>query len=123
VYARVIGRNPGVWFDTFSINVGSVNGITTNMAVITGDGLVGRVYEVGANFSKVLCLIDSRSAVACLIERTRDNGVMRGKVETWSETPECNMYYLPAVSDVAPGDVVLTSGVDTLFPRASRWAR
>ncbi len=117
LYAKVIGRNPGVWFDTFTINVGTTSGIQQNMAVVTGDGLAGRVYEVGANYAKVLSLIDSRSAVACLIERTRDNGVMRGKVETYSDTPECNMYYLPAVSDVAPGDVVLTSGVDTLFPK------
>lgn len=117
VYARVIAREPGVWFDMFTINVGTTSGIAQNMAVVTGDGLVGRIYEVGANYAKVLSLIDSRSAVACLIERTRDNGVMRGKIETYSETPECNMYYLPAVSDVAPGDVVLTSGVDTLFPK------
>ena len=115
--ARVVGRDPGVWFDTFIINVGTSSGVAQNMAVVTGDGLVGRVFEVGANYSKVLSLIDARSAVACLIERTRDNGVMRGKIETYSETPECNMYYLPTVSDVAPGDVVLTSGVDTLFPK------
>jgi len=117
VYARVIAKNPGVWFDTFAINVGSASGIKENMAVVTGDGLVGRVQEVGANYAKVLSLIDSRSAVACLIERTRDNGVMRGSIEIDSETPECNMYYIPKISDVAPGDVVLTSGTDTLFPK------
>ncbi len=117
VYARVIARDPGVWFDTFSINLGTLSGVEVNMAVITADGLVGHVYEVGANYAKVMSLIDSRSAVACLIERTRDEGVMRGKIETWSETPECNMYYLPKVSDVAPGDVVLTSGTDTLYPK------
>ena len=117
VYGRVISRSPGVWFDTFAINVGSANGVKENMAVVTGDGLVGRVQEVGANYAKVLSLIDSRSAVACLIERTRDNGVMRGSIEVDSDTPECNMYYIPKVSDVAPGDVVLTSGTDTLFPK------
>ena len=117
VYARVIARDPGVWFDAFSINAGTLSGVQVNMAVITADGLVGHVYEVGANYAKVMSLIDSRSAVACLIERTRDEGVMRGKIETWSETPECNMYYLPKVSDVAPGDVVLTSGTDTLYPK------
>ncbi len=117
VYARVIARDPGVWVDTFSINAGTLSGVEVNMAVITADGLVGHVYEVGANYAKVMSLIDSRSAVACLIERTRDEGVMRGKIETWSETPECNMYYLPKVSDVAPGDVVLTSGTDTLYPK------
>lgn len=117
VYARVIARDPGVWFNTFSINVGTLNGVEVNMAVINADGLIGHVYEVGANYAKVMSIIDSRSAVACLIERTRDEGIMRGKIETWSETPECNMYYLPKVSDVAPGDVVLTSGTDTLYPK------
>lgn len=117
VPAKVVARDPGVWFDTFVIDVGTSSGVTQNMAVVTGDGLVGRVFEVGANYARVLSLIDARSAVACLIERTRDNGVMRGKIETYSQTPECNMYYLPTVSDVAPGDVVLTSGVDTLFPK------
>lgn len=120
VHARVIARNPGVWFDTFSINAGTASGVQVNMAVVTGDGLVGRVFEAGLYYSKVMSVIDSRSAVACLIERTRDEGVMRGKIETWSDAPECNMYYLPRVSDVAPGDVVLTSGSDTLFPKGIR---
>ncbi|MEF9975096.1 MAG: rod shape-determining protein MreC, partial [Clostridia bacterium] len=47
VYARVIARDPGVWFNTFSINRGTKDGVGVNMSVITGDGLVGRVYEVG----------------------------------------------------------------------------
>jgi rod shape-determining protein MreC len=117
VYAKVISRNAGLWFDTFSINRGTADGVAVNMAVITGDGLVGRVYEVGLNYAKVLSIIDSRSAVACLIERTRDNGVMRGQITSSSTTSECYMYYLPAVNDVIPGDTVITSGVDTLFSK------
>ncbi|MEG0934658.1 MAG: rod shape-determining protein MreC [Clostridia bacterium] len=117
VYARVIARDPGVWFNTFSINRGTKDGVNVNMSVITGDGLVGRVYEVGLTYAKVLSVIDSRSAVACLIERTRDNGVMRGQISSTSPTAECNMYYLPVVNDIMPGDVVLTSGVDTLYPK------
>ena len=117
VYARVIARDPSVWFETFSINKGRNDGVEVNMSVITGDGLVGRVYEVGMNYAKVLSIIDTRSAVSCLIERTRDNGVMRGQISASSATSECYMYYLPVVNDIIPGDVVLTSGVDTLFPK------
>ncbi len=117
LYARVIARDPGVWFDTFSINQGTSSGVAVNMAVITADGLVGRVYEVGLNYAKVISIIDSRSAVACLIERTRDNGVMRGQITANSTDSQCYMYYLPAVNDVSPGDTVITSGEDKLFPK------
>ena len=117
VFARVIGRDPGVWFETFTIDRGTKDGVGINMAVITGDGLVGRILEVGLNYSKVMSVIDTRSSVACLIERTRDNGVMHGEIASDSVTDECNMYYLPKINDIIPGDVVLTSGKDGIFPK------
>lgn len=117
VFAYVIARDPGVWFDTFTINRGTQDGIAANMAVVTGDGLVGRVEEVGLNYAKVLSIIDTRSGVACLIERARQFGVMRGQVSAASDTQECYMYYIPAVNNIAPGDVVLTSGEDSVFPK------
>ena len=117
VYAKVIARDPGRWFDTFSVNRGSTNGITAGMAVCTGSGLVGRVYEVGLNYAKVLTIIDPRSAVACLVSRTRDNGIMRGQVSENSESPDCYVYYLPNVNNIVPGDAVITSGTDSLYPK------
>ena len=117
VYARVISRTPGAWFDTFSVNRGSLNGVSVGMAVITADGLVGRVYEVGLNYAKVLSIIDSRSAVSMLVERTRDNGVMRGVVTSASEEAECYVYYLPNVNSIIPGDTVITSGMDGIYPK------
>lgn len=117
LHARVIARNPGVYSNTFSINKGSVDGVPINAAVITADGLVGHVYEVGLTYSKVRALIDQNSSVACLIERKRFNGTMRGLASLDTDTIECRMYYLPAVSDVAPGDVVITSGADSFYPK------
>lgn len=117
VYARVISRTPGAWFDTFSVNRGTLNGVSVGMAVITADGLVGRVYEVGLNYAKVLTIVDSRSAVAMLVERTRDNGIMRGVVTSASENAECYVYYLPNVNSIIPGDTVITSGMDTIYPK------
>lgn len=117
VYGKVIARDPGVWFDSFSINVGTNDGVQLDMAVVTGDGLVGRVYEVGLNYAKVLSIIDSRSAVACLVQRTRDNGVLRGVTTETYTTASCYGYYLPSSSDVAVGDSVITSGVDMLYPK------
>ena len=64
VYARVIARDAGEWFDTFSINKGTSDGVIVGMAVVSADGLLGKVYEAGLNYAKVISVIDSRSSVA-----------------------------------------------------------
>ena len=117
IYARVIARDPGQWFDTFSVNRGTNDGVSVGMAVVTGDGLVGRVYEAGLNYAKVLTIIDSRSAVSCLIERTRDNGVMRGQITATSESAECYVNYVQNIANIVPGDTLITSGTDSLYPK------
>ena len=117
VYAKVIARDAGVWFQTFSVNRGSSHGVSNGMAVVNGDGLIGRVYEVGLNYSKVITIIDPRSAVACLIQRTRDAGVMRGQITASDNAAECFVYYLPNINSITPGDVVVTSGTDSLYPK------
>ncbi len=117
VHAQVIARESGRWFDAFSINRGTLSGVEAGMAVINEDGLIGRVYEAGLNYAKVLTIIDSRSATACLIQRTRDNGVMKGQIASSSQDTSCNMYYVPSVNDIMPGDEVITSGLDELYPK------
>ena len=117
VYATVIARDPGQWFDTFTINRGTADGVTAGMCVVTGDGLVGYVFEAKLNSSKVMTIIDTRSAVACLVQRTRDNGIMRGEVTRDSSSAECYVYYLPNVNNISPGDVIVTSGTDALYPK------
>ena len=113
IYAKVIARDPGQWFDTFTINRGTTHGVTEGMSVVTGAGLVGYVYEAGLTYAKVLTIIDTRSAVAVLVQRTRDNGVMRGEVTEASDSAECYTYYLPNVNNIMPGDVIVTSGTIT----------
>lgn len=117
IYAKVIARDPGPWFETFSLNRGTSSGVKEGMAVVNGDGLVGRVYEAGLNYSKVITIIDSRSRVACLMQRTRDNGIMRGQITDASSTAECYVYYLPNINSISPGDTVVTSGTDSLYPK------
>ena len=117
IFARVIAREPGQWFETFSINRGKNDGVNAGMSVVNGDGLIGRVYEAGMNYAKVICIIDSRSAVACMVQSTRDNGIMRGRVAATSSDAQCYVYYLPNLNSIMPGDVVITSGTDSLFPK------
>ena len=116
VTARVIGRDQGVWFSVFTINAGRKQGIEEDQPVISSSGLVGRVTEVGATWSKVTAIIDTTSAVSVMVERTRDNGMVRGLLSgDGSELLE--LYYLPAGSDLVPGDIIVTNGVGGIFPK------
>ena len=116
-FARVIGKDTGNWFATFTVDKGSSGGVTENMTVMSADGVVGRVVEVGLNYAKVMSIIDGSSGVAALIERNRDNGVVRGMVDDTTSEHLLQMNYLPDVNDVRTGDNVLTSGLDGIFPK------
>jgi len=116
-FARVVAREAGVWFNTFTIDLGSSDGIKPGMPVLTAQGLVGRVLEVGFNYSKVLSIIDSRSAVAVLMQTTRDNGVMKGQITDGTGDDSCYVYYLPDMNSISPGDTVVTSGTDSQYPK------
>lgn len=115
--ANVIGKNPGIWFNNITIDKGSKHGVAVNMAVVTNEGLVGRVIEVADNWSKVRTIVDGKSAVSGIIQRNRDNGLLKGNNTLGSEDGLCEMIYLPEDSNVAPGDKVLTSGLGEIFPK------
>jgi rod shape-determining protein MreC len=118
VTARVIGKSNGVWFDTLTINAGRTSGIEPGMPVICGDGLVGKVTDVGVNWCKVTSIIDSTMTVAATVERTRDNCMVRGVFSTSDASGSLELYYLPTdLTDLVPGDVVMTSGIGGTYPK------
>lgn len=117
IVAKITGKEPGNWFDVFTINVGSADGIKEQMPVVTADGLVGRVEEVGPNWAKVMAVIDGRSSVPIIMERTRDIGVAGGSIGGNDLSRLLSMKYLPLDSDIVEGDVVLTSGLGGIFPK------
>lgn len=114
---RITGKNPGNWFNTMTIDKGSAHGIDVNMAVVTDKGLIGRVTDVGKNWSKVRTIIDGQSSVSAIIERTRDNGMVKGNNTLTFEDGLCRMINLPLDSDVVVGDRVITSGLGEIFPK------
>ena len=114
--ARVIASETGNYFSTFTINKGKKDGIDSQMAVITSEGLVGYVYEVFDTTSKVITVIDDQASLAALIESSRDQGAVKGTLGSTGE-PLCRMYYLSADSVPRPGDRVITSGVGVSFPK------
>ena len=100
--ANITGKDPGNWFDTFTINKGTT--------VITGEGLVGRIIEAGDRYSKVLSIIDERSSVSILVNRTRDIGIVSGT------TNSDLVAIMPLEADIIKGDEIISSDFST-FPK------
>ncbi|MGH7198072.1 MAG: rod shape-determining protein MreC, partial [Candidatus Omnitrophota bacterium] len=90
IFARVIGRSPVSWNSAFLIDKGADKGIHTQMLVLSGGSLVGRVIEVGPQTSKVLLITDPNSRIGVLLQRTRHQGILYG-----TSSGECRMKYLP----------------------------
>lgn len=116
VLARVIASESGNYFSTFTINKGKNDGVDTQMAVITSEGLIGYTYEVFDTSAKVISIIDDQASLAALIESSRDQGAVKGTLGSTGEAL-CRMYYLSADSVPRPGDRVITSGVGVSFPK------
>ncbi len=114
----VISREPGNWFNSVIIDRGRADGVKENMAVATYYGLVGRVVSVDSHTAKVLLILDQRSAVGGMIQRSRDIGVVKG-----SESNYCYMEYLSHDADIKINDIVITSGLGSIFPKGIKIGR
>lgn len=85
VAANVIGKDPGNWFHSFTIDKGSKDGIEVDMNVLSGSGLVGIVTKVGADWAQVRAIIDDTSNVSAMISATADNCMVSGDLKLMSE--------------------------------------
>lgn len=112
--ARVIGKDMGNWFFSFTLNRGSEDGVEKEMMVVNELGLVGTVIEVFPRSCKVMAIIDRSSAISVVVERSRDNGMAHGSGDPQSGSPTCSVWYLTANSEVVPGDKVVTADFDTI---------
>lgn len=113
--AEVIAKDAGNWFSAFTIDKGTSSGIAQGNAVITNDGLVGYVYEVGTTWAKVTTIIDSGSSAGAAIKRTGDTGVVEGDLKLQNEG-KCAFVYLQKDANVTEGDYVETSGLGGIYP-------
>jgi rod shape-determining protein MreC len=111
VTARVIANSGGSWKFSVLVNAGQREGIARGQAAITGEGLVGRIAEVGERASRVLLLTDLNSHIPVLVESSRERAVLAGDN---SEQPR--LLYLPARSQIRVGDRITTSGHGGIFP-------
>lgn len=112
VAAEIIAGAASPDFRTLTINKGSGVGVATDMAVIAPSGVVGRVIRPTARAAMVQLLIDRNAAAAALIERSRVQGVVVG-----IGTGALRLDYVPGTASVEPRDLVVTSGIDGIYPK------
>ena len=114
VGARVIGVRLGpAGLQVLAIDRGADDGVERMMPVVVGDGVVGRVYAVGAHGADVLVLTDRNSSIAVRVERTRARANVRGL----GKPDACKLDYALRTEDMVEGDQLITSGTDGVFPR------
>ncbi len=112
IAARIVGRDPSPWFQTIVIDRGKKHGVCKTSPVIVAEGIVGRVISAGKFFSKVLLITDRSSAVDALVQNTRVRGMVRG-----GNKDECSFVYTLRKDKVSPGEVIVSSGLDQVFPK------
>lgn len=112
ITASVIGKTPGHWFDIFTINVGENQGVSMDSIVVAANGLVGRVYETGGNWSKVVSIIDNNSSVSFQVLRDASSqGILSGSIDY-----ELSGYLFDPLAEVVVGDKLITSGLG-IYPK------
>jgi rod shape-determining protein MreC len=113
VAAQVVGSSGSQQSRSIYIDKGSADGVKTDQAVITADGIVGKVIDVLQDHTaKVLLINDQSSGAGVILEKSRLQGIVRG-------TPSGEVVVEKIMSDesVQPGERVLTSGGDQIFPK------
>jgi rod shape-determining protein MreC len=104
--APVIARDPTGVLHSIVLGIGTDDGVKTGHVVLSDQGLVGRVSEVGTNYSKVLLVTDSSSVVSALVQGSRATGIVRGQFGD-----ALIMDWLLQTEPVKEGDVVITAGL------------
>lgn len=110
--AQVIGASSDASSNTLFINRGQRDRVRANMAVITPEGIVGKIVEVLPSTAQVLLISDRDSGVGALLEDTRTHGVVKG-----SGDPDPRLDYVVNDEKVHSGEIILTSGEDRIFPK------
>src|SRR5215211_2761530 len=113
--ARIIGRDPSVWFDSSIINRGSLDGVKLNMPVVSDGGLVGRVTAVSPLTSQIDLITRDKSGVGGIVGELGSSNVL-GVVAGTSKRDLVEMKYVSGSAEVQPGQVVYTTGQDGIYP-------
>jgi len=112
VVAHVVGTDIAPWRAVITIDAGKASGIAMDMPVLCQGGLLGRVIEPGMHYSKVMLLTDYHSRIAAIVQRNRARGILKG-----DGARGCIFDYVKKGVDIQNGDIIITSGLDGIFPK------
>ena len=113
--ARVIMRDPANWWRTVQIDLGTRDGVTNDLPVLTSTGLIGRISAVSLTHSQVVLIGDRDCRVSATVENaTRDMGVIIAGDPL--DTSLVDLTYLASSANLKPGQGVVTSGLGKVFP-------
>jgi rod shape-determining protein MreC len=112
VAAQVVGRDLVPDHSTLTINKGTDHGLKNGQAVITLSGVLGYVFKASAGSSHVMLITDRYAVVDGIVQRTRAHGIVEGRGAN-----ACNLKYVERTEDVKEGDLVITGGLDNIFPK------
>lgn len=112
--ARIIGWSTDNWFNYYTIDKGSADGVEKKCMVVTEEGLVGQVNDVGLNWSRVITIIDSSSSVGVRVVRTGDMALVVGD-NAYEKDGLCKMTFINKDSQIVVGDILETSGLGGVY--------
>jgi rod shape-determining protein MreC len=112
VAAEVIGSSPGENSNTILIDKGTDAGLRADLPVVTADGVAGKIVAVYGHSSQVLLITDPAAGAGALLDQRRVQGVLKGEGRGL-----CRLDYVMNDNAVSPGDKVVTSGLDRVFPK------
>ncbi len=110
--ARIVGRTPSFLSNVLVIDRGSDDGVRVDSPVVSGEGVVGRVVLVSRHDSQVQLISNPDAAIGVMLESTRSAGILKG-----TGTTMLDLHYLSNAERVEPGDRVLSSGLDGIYPK------
>lgn len=113
--ATVIGRESNPYRTTYTLNRGSLHGVRENMPVITAEGVVGRVVEVGLGYCRAESILETSSAVGVYAKRSGADGLLRGDMKL-REQGQCLITNIDDQADIAVGDLIVTAGTGSIYP-------
>ncbi len=115
--AEIAARSINGWWQSVRIAKGTANGVESNRAVISPDGLVGRTAEVSAHTAEVLLLSDPACKVSARVSRTGSFGLVTGQGVNLKGYPVARMKFIHKDMPIRVGDDVVTSGLGGVFPK------
>lgn len=115
VGARIISRDSGNWYSSFIIDKGSDDGLTEDMNVIAGGGLVGRISATGPNWARVTAIISDNSNVSAMTLATGDNLIVSGDLQMMAEGVITFTKLVDSKNVVVEGDKIVTSDISDKY--------